>query len=1274
MARVLMIGLGGTGGRVLKTLYKRLNNTEKENANCLYFDLDKKDTGAAVENGVKTVRISSADNVLSIAEGLGEEDVFQWLPNGDAEKVFLTSGTDDGASQYRYKSRLCFSRFLKKQNNELETALRDLVAVGNNIAGEIPRIMIVSSVAGGTGTGSFLDVALYIRKFFRDHNQDVVIMGLFACPSLFKAVVTDDSDHSKYKAMKANAYAAVRELNAMNVSVSGGAGIESAYGKKVNIAIHTGSEGDLFNSKEAIFSTDATAYKNKPFDLMYFIDGTNVDGYIFTDPKEYENLMADVVYTRFFSALEGDIRSGESNELSSHAQYPTAIYGSSGYSEIRYPYKDVIRYLAKRKTCDEIGRKWSFAENKWKEYCQRRQQAAEQVHGFWRPEDGERRRNFTEILTRESAEKGSELYFLKNVLALDENGISARVTAYLDEIGDACAITEDAPYGLKAIKDVKAQDDSIRGTLRKLRNTDESYLETFSSAVGKMKSEFKKLEGVLMKAAENQSIMLSSAILDPKAEPGNTQDDKINLGTGLLTGGKDGEGRSFVHPLAARFFLCQLRDKIGEDFSGEKSNRMERYLRELDLLFDEDPSDNDDYTLDDEIRYLSKRWFKGKAEKLGKQDLEEYITAVEGTVEKMFREATKHLLSEAFRFIVPRLDALIAEYEGFFENVDQYRATLSNEIRNEQEKVERANDRLFYVGASENSNKYLYEKDPLVRNVLQDNVGIIHSAEGEGIYRGLLKRALRKADGTLTGKDDHYDDFGTIFKTVIDIYSGSLEEKVQSLKTDAFSAMLKEVCGDLGIAVEDIPEGENRVRVETEIKTEINDLLYRAKPMIQYSRHNRDKYFSKENDVSNTYAYLSVSKNTAGAIESFYGSLHKAAVSWGLSADPRVNEGNSDYSINCFSIIHCLQPTQITIFNEDNAGSLYRCYEEKVQKALQSGLLSMSPHIDKRWHINGMLPFISQKLEISWREKVAKAFLFCALDRRIVLTEDENRIRCFLSRLSDSADYLTWPGKERIYEGRISRVFEYLSENSALVESMAGKLDEAVQSNIDGILSYMNYLPTYKAMVTKNMLMKRLRENLLVYLENRQAAVSAHGRNLKAGKGRELTEEEREQELALRKEVLGNSEAAELLDDFVLPDTTGGLLHTAWLIHTSEENLDEDKDFGEEILAAAKKIIVAFCAAPFKEGIENDESSAQYSQFRNLYHHFIKQNIAYFVVSKVKELKIAPEDVDKFTRSGDQFDPLIKKSEENYYPDLKIPDNVLSDEEFVWLSKNWIEK
>lgn len=99
MGRDLFIGLGGTGGKTLRLLFERMSEEQRMNASYVYIDTNRHDIKDLAREGIRTIRISTANTVRELAEGLGQGDgVKDWLPSGEREGVFLNSGVEDRKS------------------------------------------------------------------------------------------------------------------------------------------------------------------------------------------------------------------------------------------------------------------------------------------------------------------------------------------------------------------------------------------------------------------------------------------------------------------------------------------------------------------------------------------------------------------------------------------------------------------------------------------------------------------------------------------------------------------------------------------------------------------------------------------------------------------------------------------------------------------------------------------------------------------------------------------------------------------------------------------------------------------------------------------------------------------------------------------------------------------------------------------------------------------------------------------------------------------------
>src|SRR5690606_32321499 len=75
------------------------------------------------------------------------------------------------------------------------------------------RVIITSSLAGGTGSGLILSVAMYLANYFRTKypKAKAITRGFFVQPDVFYSVIKATEEQQN---LQVNAYAAVRELDA----------------------------------------------------------------------------------------------------------------------------------------------------------------------------------------------------------------------------------------------------------------------------------------------------------------------------------------------------------------------------------------------------------------------------------------------------------------------------------------------------------------------------------------------------------------------------------------------------------------------------------------------------------------------------------------------------------------------------------------------------------------------------------------------------------------------------------------------------------------------------------------------------------------------------------------------------------------------------------------------------------------------------------------------------------------------------------------------------
>lgn len=232
----IVIGLGGTGQWVLTFLKKELlelgNGKMPDGVKLLCFDTTSTTTATtgrssreededavragAVEltEGIEFIPIG--DNVTRLATDIanGKHSHMQWFP----AKQFLGKlppaafNTKEGSGQIRQMGRISLFRDLAAiRNSEILSRIR---AAMQDLQKEVTRdsqleIAIIGSLAGGTGAGMLVDIALLVRaQATKLVQNNYVVRGFFVLPRAFTAGgIGEDRD------MLARSFAAWRELD-----------------------------------------------------------------------------------------------------------------------------------------------------------------------------------------------------------------------------------------------------------------------------------------------------------------------------------------------------------------------------------------------------------------------------------------------------------------------------------------------------------------------------------------------------------------------------------------------------------------------------------------------------------------------------------------------------------------------------------------------------------------------------------------------------------------------------------------------------------------------------------------------------------------------------------------------------------------------------------------------------------------------------------------------------------------------------------------------------
>ncbi|MEZ4459672.1 MAG: tubulin-like doman-containing protein [bacterium] len=339
------IGLGGSGSDVVNRIASKLKGRWNWNTleNLIHFfavDTNTHDL-ARQENVPRDNRILISDfdkrAYIDAKRGKGHQEpdpfVTQWVH--DWYEFRGTRGA--GAGQIRVESRLSLHYQLEQDRGKiiqrLVSAMNTARDHDNPYRKSNPpqfNVFIYGSVAGGTGSGSFIPMAYLAREIISSQGWIPKVFGTLIMPSLF----VNDVPGALHPDINANGYAALKELeHLMQLGTEGSATKQQFHYNPLR--------------SHQPFVTD------KPYDFVYIADKPTL-----FEVAAYKNAIADAAYLLLYSPILGaqasDYDNYEKHQKGLVGGY-SVYYGSNGCSVLLLPDHDLLEYCALEYAAKAMG-------------------------------------------------------------------------------------------------------------------------------------------------------------------------------------------------------------------------------------------------------------------------------------------------------------------------------------------------------------------------------------------------------------------------------------------------------------------------------------------------------------------------------------------------------------------------------------------------------------------------------------------------------------------------------------------------------------------------------------------------------------------------------------------------------------------------------------------------------------------------------------------------------------------------------------------------------
>ena len=323
---VLFVGLGGSGADALIRIKDQITNrmilpTDESNTpiadtpkniGFLEIDTDKKTKNLAYgtahfdKRGTEFCDIS-VDAVDKVIENVLKQkengvDYWQWFD----DEVNAIAGAD-GAGGIRQIGRMLLANNISKVVADVKGKINTLIS--NTQINDI-RIIVFSGISGGTGAGTFLDMAYILRKVARESVPNVNVLGYLIMTDVNELNGGADSS------LRANGFACLKELDYW---------------------MNSGEHLERYHQKFPGYELNEFAM---PFDFCHLLDASDIHGHQFS----YKKILRSVA-ENIFSYVAGEAGGGSGGNTAMTQMYSN-IQGYMTALETRAPYPACYKYLS----------------------------------------------------------------------------------------------------------------------------------------------------------------------------------------------------------------------------------------------------------------------------------------------------------------------------------------------------------------------------------------------------------------------------------------------------------------------------------------------------------------------------------------------------------------------------------------------------------------------------------------------------------------------------------------------------------------------------------------------------------------------------------------------------------------------------------------------------------------------------------------------------------------------------------------------------------------
>ncbi len=954
MIHTLLLGLGGTGSRVVNKVAQELRSKHIEINDgvicCAVMDTNTNDNEALSKTGtnipvIETSSTQTVGDLLRRHTATGRK-VKEWCVDELDYAPFMSEKMDDGASTFRMKSRLAFLDTYTNSSkiSGIEGMISDMIAADDG-KGPNFRVMIVSSVSGGTGAGMFVQTALWLRNIFKKKDKEIKLRGILLLPDIFVNTVPSIGNNTDLvRRHYANAYAAMREINAINKIK-----LDSDYKPRFPMKID-----DLFDS-EKTYNVIETSQKGV-FDRVFLIDYANEAGAVLPSVSAYEDLAAHLAYTQLFSPMTKNIFSEEDNV---RAQTPGLLFDACGTSKAVYPKEEVMDFCIMSTVSDMIKSDWRQIDiqiDATRRQEKAREEAGENVAYHINPIEAYMQ-IFEDKISKTGTAVGKNKFFASLKKEVPDTKISDFMKALDDMISSRINAENKGNRGFAGLNalglkvDGKISEEVLTASKEDVA---ESTLESLKALV---ETNNNIVEKTLKQFDGTGRYILSDNIIGEVFPNimGDLNMHNPNSVYGFLTQhDEDTNLTSFVHPVTMRYLLYKLQDEIktkrqeiDKKLKSARGNVLSATAENADVAFDFDYARTGrEETLEN---YFEKApgFLQGGEGPYKQYFIRNYRAYLYCQYMAGKAYELNALKAEVLAELAKRLATLIEHLEGFFKLLPEISKNCEKEIEDNLENTAKSTSSVAYICGSKEAKKYIYESLGL------DFAGGDQKTSKtviDAVYGMFCAGSVPDAESNM--KYVNFDIQDAFLNGVKEFYTDLLTTKcAKKIDLDIYEA----------VAAELESQGDKTNPV-TKMRALVSKLRLNASPFVNYDNVGQ----------------------TLGTFWGFHPSLVKDRpeldnIGMG-NTQQQSDEAYPKNELSCFTAVYNIDTNCFMKFRENEEGVYYCSYMEIANTLSDEKRASLynTPHLDKTWHKT--LPYLTQEkqeqADSSFCEAILRAFAY----------------------------------------------------------------------------------------------------------------------------------------------------------------------------------------------------------------------------------------------------------------------------------------------------------